>query len=281
LLRRFDHVPGFIFTGKKKNNLIQKKRTGNFGSERQKGDGKMKKSLYVSAVAFVAMVFLCLPQKGLANLITVHFLGEVTSIASTSNNYPKETDGYFKTGDRFDGYYSYQSGQQPFGQGDPFVSGSYSKYRTEAVTFSVGNVSGAAVGGYLFVYDGYSNSHKDQYGLWVNSQNNHLTANVSPYTLLSFGLALTDSTEKVFDTSALPLTVPDLNDFTSTSLDLTFGQGLQAKGGSYVDYMFVSGKVTVLEQITPITTPEPSSIFLLGSGLIGLVGSRLRRRGAI
>lgn len=237
----------------------------------------MKKSLYVSAVAFVAMVFLCCPQRGLADLVTGHFLGEVDSIVSSPKTSVWETDGYFKTGDLFEGYYSYQSGQQPFGQGNPDVQGSYSKYRTETINFSVGSVSGAAFGGYLFVYDGYGNTHKDQYGFSANVWNDHLTASGYPYTLLSVGLALSDTTETVFTTSALPLTVPDLLDFTSTRIELTFGQGLLADGRTYEEYLVVSGKVTALEQITPISTPVPASLLLLGSGLIGLVGRRLRR----
>jgi len=237
----------------------------------------MKKSHHVSAVAFVALVVLGLPQKGHADLVTVHFLGEVSSITSTSNAYSWGTDGYFKAGDLFEGDYSYQSGQQPFGWGNPAVSGSYSKYKTEAIQFSVGGVSGAAAGGYLFVYDGYDNSHKDQYGFWANAWNDHLTANGYPYTLLSVGLALYDSTETAFQTSALPLTVPDLHDFTSTRLELTFGQGLLADGRNYAAYLMVTGKVTALQQITPVVIPVPASLLLLGFGLIGLAGRGLRR----
>lgn len=237
----------------------------------------MKKSLYVPAVAFVAMVFLCCPQKGFASLVTVQFLGAVDSIVSSSNTYSWETAGYFKAGDLFAGDYSYQSGQLPFSSGDPTLDGTYSKYKTESIHFSVGSVSGAAAGGYLFVYDGYDNSHKDQYGFWANVWNDQLTASGSPYTLLSVGLALYDSTETVFNSSTLPLTVPDLDDFTSTRIELTFGQGVHADGRTYDAYLYVSGKVTALEQITPIATPVPASMLLLGSGLIGLAGSGLRR----
>jgi len=237
----------------------------------------MKKSLYVSAIAFVAMVFLCCPQKGFASLVTVQFLGEVDSIVSSSNTYSWETDGYFKAGDLFEGDYSYQSGQQPFGWGNPDVAGSYSKYKTEAIHFSVGSVSGAAAGGYLFVYDGYDNTQMDQYGFWANAWNDQLTASGYPYTLLSVGLALYDTSETVFNTSALPLTVPDLDDFTSTRIELIFGQGVHADGRTYDAYLYVSGKVTVLKQIAPIATPVPASMLLLGSGLIGLAGSGWRR----
>jgi hypothetical protein len=253
------------------------------GLERQKGDREMKKSHYVSAVVSVAMVVLCCPQQGYADMATLHFFGEVTSITSTSNTYSWGTDGYFRADDLFEGCYSYQSGQQPFGQGNPAVSGSYSKYKAEEISFSVGNISGAADGGYLFVYDEYSNSHKDQYGFSANIKNDNLRANGSPYTLLSFGLALIDSTESVFDTSALPLTVPTLNQFTSTRLELTFGQGLRADGCNYEEYLFVSGKVTALGQITSVVVPTsvvipvPASLLLLGSGLIGLAGRGLRR----
>lgn len=266
----------YLYRKEEKNNLIQKKRTGIFGSERQKGGGEVKKSLYVSAVAFVAMVFLCCPQRGLADLVTVHFLGEVDSIVASSNKYSWETDKYFKVGDLFDGSCRYQSDLPPFGQGNPTVPGSYSKYRTEAMNFSVGSVSGAAAG-YLFIYDGYDNTHEDQYGFWANVWNDHLTASGCSYTLLSVGLALYDTTETVFDTSALPLTVPDLLDFTSTRIELTFGQGLLADGRTYEEYLVVSGKVTALEQITPIATPVPTSLLLLGSGLIGLASRGLRR----
>jgi hypothetical protein len=280
LLRRFDHVPGFIFTGKKKNNLIQKKRAGNFGSERQKGDGKMKKSLYVSAVAFVAMVFLCCPQKGLADLVTVHFVGEVTGIVSSSNQYSWETEVYFKAGDPFKGSYRYQSDQQSFGNGDPAKSGTLSKYRIEAIKFSVGNVSGFADGGVLFVYDNYgappNEPLKDEYGFYV-PRNNPITTNEYPHTPISFGLDMYDSTATAIDTSALPLTVPDLLKFPSARLELLFGQGLFADGLNYAATLEVSGKVTALEQKAPIATPVPASLLLLGSGLIGLAGRRLRR----
>jgi hypothetical protein len=200
----------------------------------------------------------------------------VDSIVSSSNKYPWETDEYFNADDPFKGSYRYQSDLAPFGQGNPAVLGSYSKYRTEAINFSVGSVSGAAAG-YLFVYDGYDNTNEDQYGFWANVWNDHLTASGCPYTLLSVGLALYDTTETVFNTSALPLTVPDLLDFTSTRIELTFGQGLLADGRTYDEYLVVSGTVTALEQITPISTPVPTSLLLLGSGLIGLAGRGLRR----
>jgi len=239
--------------------------------------GEVKKILFVSAVAFVAMVFLCFPQKGLADLVTVRFVGEVSDIAKVpiSSQSSWETDGYFKVGDRFDGSYRYQSDLPPFGQGNPAVSGSYSKYEIEAIKFFVGSVSGAATRGNLLVSDGYSNSHMDQYGFYAEQRNIELTGSDYPYTLLSFSLMLSDKTASVFDTSALPLTVPTLNKFTSTLLTLTFGQDLSA--GQYAATLVVSGNVTVLEQIAPIATPVPASLLLLGSGLIGLVGSGLRR----
>lgn len=180
----------------------------------------MKKSLYVLAATFVFMVFLCWPQKGSASLITLHFMGEVTSMASTSSKYSWETAGYFKAGDLFEGYYSYQDDQQAFGWSNPAESGSYAKYYTEAVTFSAGNVAGAASSGYLFVYDGYSNTHKDQYGFWTDTWNDNLTGSGYPHAFVSFSLGLYDSTETAFDSSALPLTAPDLDDFTSTQLVL-------------------------------------------------------------
>jgi hypothetical protein len=258
---------------RRKNNLIQKKRAGNFGSERQKGDGKMKKSLYVSAVAFVAMVFLCCPQKGLADLVTVHFVGEVTGIVSSSNQYSWETEVYFKADDRFEGYYRYDLSS--FEQGDPIKSGTRSKYGLQEINFSVGKkVSGAAAGGYLFVCDNFGEPPEDEYGFFV-PRNIPLTINGYSYMPISFGLALYDTTKTAFNTSALPLVVPDFRSFTSTSIDLTFGQGLSA--GQYAATLVVKGTVTVLEQIAPIATPVPASLLLLGSGLIGLAGRGLRR----
>ncbi|MBV5329543.1 MAG: PEP-CTERM sorting domain-containing protein [Chlorobium sp.] len=238
----------------------------------------MKILHYVSAVASVAMVVLCFSQNGYADLVTLHFLGEVTVIKPTSNKYSWGTEGYFRVGDQLDGSFSYQSGQLPFGQGDPTKSGSYSKYKTEAISFSVGNISGAAAGGELFVYDGYSNSHKDQYGFWADIRDDHLTANGYPHPLFSFSLALEDSTGTVFETSALPLTAPDLADFTSTRITLYFGQGLRADGVNYDEYLLVSGKVTSLKQTTPIATPVPASMLLLGSGLIGIACRGLKKR---
>lgn len=238
----------------------------------------MKILHYVSAVVSVAMVVLCFSQNGYADLVTLHFLGEVTGITPTSNKYSWGTDEYFRVGDLLDGSFSYQSGQQPFGQGDPTISGSYSKYKTEAIRFSVGNISGAAAGGELFVYDGYSNSQKDQYGFYADTWDDHLTANGYSHSLFSFSLALVDGTEKVFETSALPLTVPDLADFTSTRITLYFGQGLRADGRNYDEYLVVSGRVTELNQATPIATPVPASVLLLGSGLIGTACRRLKKR---
>jgi hypothetical protein len=128
-------------------------------------------------------------------------------------------------------------------------------------------------GGGIIVNKTSSFEPVSSYEVVVDVGNSPLGPDVNGEQLVSMWLSLQDATGRVPDSIDLPLTPPNLDDFTSTAFGLFFDADATGPapplGGSVV---------FTVTSLAPI--PVPPAFYLFGSGLLGLVGMARRRKAA-
>lgn len=141
-----------------------------------------------------------------------------------------------------------------------------------ALNFSIGSyiagANGAFPNGEIQVDNDPPGTNHDRYGI-VSRSTDHLTGpSVGGMTPDAFLFRMDDSTNAVFATALTLPTQISLSDFDSSAFFLFF-RGADGFVGS------VSGQLT--QAASPAPVPEPASLMLLGSGLLGLA-ARVRRQ---
>jgi hypothetical protein len=167
------------------------------------------------------------------------------------------------------------SGSYTFESTTPAVTGSTSAVSAynalTALNFDLAGYTGGIPGGTgspRIIMNNGIGGH-DGYGVVSTATNGLTGATVGGLSLVSFVLILDDDTGQVFsDALTLPGTL-DLTNFSSVLFGLTFANN----DGTQV----VTGTLTSLSS-SPTPVPEPCTLALLGTGLIGVAARRRRHK---
>ncbi len=114
----------------------------------------------------------------------------------------------------------------------------------------------------------------DQYG-WNSGLEPHQAPLQGDRELVSIVTQFQDNQGTIFDSDALPLIPPDINEFEVSKLELLFSNDY-TPGIAAFDAKWIYGDITQLSVVPAV--PEPTTLALLGIGLIGLAGAEVRRR---
>ena len=111
----------------------------------------------------------------------------------------------------------------------------------------------------------------DTTGLYVATSFDITGPDVGGLTVASFGLILSQPTNTVFTSDALPTVQLDIEDFANRVLSLDF------QDDALINFGRISSRVRVVAQ--PI--PEPATLLLFGSGLAGVAALRRKSKAKV
>lgn len=224
----------------------------------------MRSRLLLAALAIVILT----AASSSAAQITFAFTGTVSTVGSGL--------GYFQSGDVIVGTYTFESTTAPRAGGtvdsnvwDALIALTVSVSRSGSDIYSV-STTGAPE---IQIENDLGFPFFDRYFLLARASDGLASATVIPdATLVSFGMLLTDSSETVFtDALTLPPTL-SLASFDGRGFGLDFE--VPATGGTGVEASAINGQITSLRIVNAAEVPEPTTLLLLGTGV---VASRARR----